>query len=377
MKTKYYLDILNCIITGKSLSEGTVGNISLQELFWFARLNKMLPLISEYLDKWQPATQEEQNLVADWKTMAMQQVFGEHRKLHLVKQLLVKAEQYGVPLLFFKGYQLAELYKSFALRNSSDTDIYVDEKYLERTVSMLQELRYRAATGLDTKNVYTFVFEENGIQVHKIELHVSLFEDALERERIILEGLHMTTPENTVEVLCCGLRLRTLNYTEHIIYQIFHMAKHLCCHGFPARYLSDTVLFMKRYEKEIDWNAVDSVMTQLGYNGFYVQLLSIFVSNLDLPERFLFGKPLCPEEETGELVRDILWFGARSFEEELSDAFYYFEQYIEKLEARAGRLLEEIRYDGTTVPEKVVPLRYQQSEQLKKRMQLLQNLRLI
>ena len=257
MKTKYYLDILNCIITGKSLSEGTVGNISLQELFWFARLNKMLPLISEYLDKWQPATQEEQNLVADWKTMAMQQVFGEHRKLHLVKQLLAEAEKRKIQLIFFKGYLLAGLYKNFALRNSSDTDIFVKEEALQEAVLMLKELQYRPVSELDTKNVYTFVYEENGAVVHKIELHTSLYDDAAGAELEQLNNLQLTAEEHIISVACCGMELKALNHTEHFLYQVVHMVKHFCCHGFPSRYLLDMVLFIRQYESEINWRKIN------------------------------------------------------------------------------------------------------------------------
>ncbi len=377
MKTCYYMDILKCIVNRIAPSEETVGNLSLEEVYKFSGLNKMIPLTADLLTFWKVNTPEEQNLVTSWKAEAMRLVFEEQKKLYLIKQLAEKAEKEKLKPVFFKGYLLAELYQNFALRTSSDTDILITEADRVRTDALLSALGYRPAKELDTKNVYTFVYVEEDEILHKIELHTVLYDDVSEAEQMQLEELRLYVPETLISVKCCGLELRTLPYTEHLIYQLVHMVKHLCCHGFPARYFMDTALFIRRYEKEIHWEKVQKAMECLGYDKFYGQLLSILVREFELPERILDGIRICSEHETEELMQDILRFGARSFGSELSGGFYYFEKYVEKLEAEQGKMLSEIRYDGTTVPLKLVPIQYQQSEQLQNRICLLQKLRLI
>lgn len=377
MKIRYYMDILKCIANETVPSAETVTHLSLQEMCDFSMLNKVLPLAAELLPYWNAHTSEEQKLVANWKAEAMHLVFGEHKKLYLVKQLVAEASKSRLQLVFFKGYLLAELYKNFALRNSSDTDILVNANDLEQAILLLDKLGYQSASELDTKNVYTFVYKEAGMVVHKIELHTALYDDASEAEQKQLKLLCLSEPEKFSSVNCCGMELNTLPCTEHLIYQMIHMVKHLRCHGFPARYLVDTALFIRKYEKEIDWLRVKNAMECLGYDGFYSQMLSILVYNFDLPAGCCCGEKLRAAEETEELLQDILRFGARACGKELSGAFYYFEEYIEKLEEKAGKRLGQIAFDGTTVPLQIVPIEYQQSEQLQKRIRLLQNLSLI
>lgn len=377
MKTKYYVDVLKCILSGTVPSEETANTLSLAELGEFALLNKLVPLTAEFLPLWETKETDARQYAGEWKLGAMQLVFGEQRKLQMTKQLLAEAEKRNLPLIFFKGYLLAELYKNFALRNSSDTDILINEADLEQTALMLKELNYRPVRELDTENVYTFIYEERGMTVHKIELHTSLYEDAVGEEAERLNRLQLTNPECIVSATCCGMKVRTLRHTEHFIYQIFHMVKHLCCHGFPARYLLDTVLFLKKYGKEIEWMKVNNAVKELGYGKFYACLLSVLTKYLELPEEGLPELTVQSEELTGTLLQDILHFGARSYGEELSDAFYYFETYIEKQEAMAGKRLEQITFDGTTVPEALVPVKHQQSEKLKKRIKLLRDMELI
>lgn len=378
MKTTYYMNVLKCITEGRAPSKETVENLSVQELCDFSMLNKIPVLIAELLPYWKVKTEEEQNLVNDWKNEALHLVFEEHKKLQLVKRLLTESEKRRIPLLFFKGYLLAELYKNFTLRNSSDTDILVEKADFERTVLMLQDLNYRPASELDTKNVYTFLYEENGMQIHKIELHTSLYEDADGEELVQLNKLRMTATEHIISVNCCGMEIKTMRQTEHFIYQIFHMVKHFCCHGFPARYLMDTVLFVRKYGNQIDWENVDVAMEQLGYHKFYRHLMMILNRYFDLPvDNIWSSKKGYSTETMEELLQDILGFGARSFGEEVAGAFYYFETYVEKLEKKSRKKIEQIVFDGTLVPEKVVILLFQQSEKLQKRMNLLRKLELI
>lgn len=75
-------------------------------------------------------------------------------------------------------------------------------------------------------------------------------------------------------------------------------------------------------------------------------------------------------EITEELLSDLVHFGMRSKDSELSGQFFYFEQHIEK----NGDAFSEITFDGTTVPYSVVAEKWQNNLILQKRIKLLQNL---
>ncbi len=377
MKTNHSIEILKCILSGTAPSKDAVSAVSLYDLYDFCSLNKLIPLTAGMLSGWQCTTAEEQELVAWWKNEAARLVFLEYKKLSLVKKLTEAAKERGLSLLFFKGYLLSSLYSDFTLRNSSDTDILVKKEQFTKVTALLEELQYIHDASLDTENVYTYLYKEADYTVHKIELHTSLYEDAHGAQLNTLKQLALDSPKRTVLCECCGLQLLTLGHTEHFIYQIFHMVKHLACHGFPARYLSDTVLFIKAHISHIDWGTVAEAMKCLGYSLFYENLCSIMIHYFDAPDCILGSRtPLHPSACNG-LLEDILHFGARGLGDKFSDGFYFFEQYIEMLEQKAGTRLKTISFDGSTVPEKVVPLKIQQNEALQNRIRFLQTLELI
>lgn len=377
MNNTYYVELLNCIITETPPSQDAVSAIPLQKLYDFCSLNKLIPLMANHLSHWPCLSKEDNELVTWWKNEATRLVFLEYRKLSLIKELTKEAKSRGISLLFFKGYQLALLYPNFALRNSSDTDILVDKTQFAQAVALLKELQYTHDDSSDTENVYTFLYKEDGYTVHKIELHTSLYEDACGQQLSCLEGLALDAAEKNISSECCGMQLLTLGHTEHFIYQIFHMVKHLGCHGFPARYLLDTALFVKAYSQKIKWDTVLAAMDKLGYSVFYRMLCSIMIHHFAVPDVLLGGMASFTPAECDGLLTDILHFGARSFGDELSNHFYYFEQYIELLERKNKGPLDTISFDGGTVPAKIVPRKAQESKDLQHRIRLLQKLQLI
>ena len=377
MLTACYIETLRYAAT-QTLSAGEILNdLSLTSLYEFARLNKLIPLTVGISSALQPSSDKEKQLVQYWKSEAASAVFLEYKKLDLIKRIVALADERGISMTFFKGYLLAKLYPDFAMRNSSDTDILVEPAQLNEVFSMLEELGYYHQSDVDTENVYTYIYNEDGFQVHKLEIHTSLFEDLHGAKLEIFESLKLSSPEKNIYEDFCGISLQTLNYTEHLIYQIFHMVKHIVYHGFPARYLIDTALFIKAYYEQIDWAKMNSVMDSLGYSDFCRQLYSILIKYFDVPQSILCGKDACSAEGFNDLLHDILHFGARSYSDKLSHYFFRFARYIEIREEKSGKLFKEITFDGETVPIRIAPLEYQHNKKLQHRISMLQNLKLI
>lgn len=377
LDTKHYMTLLKCIADDAMPPEEVVSAITLEDLYHFASLNKLETLLLPFLSAWKIDTPEDISLTNDWRSNATAKVILEHEKHGRVKRLLEKAKDRNLPLILFKGYVLADLYKDFTYRNSSDTDILIAPEDLPAVKELLTELGYGHADSLDTDGVYTFIQEEGDICVHKIELHTSLFEDAGGKELKTLKALQLSTKETLIPLHCCDLEFYTLGHTQHLIYQVFHMVKHLCYYGLPARYLPDTALFIRKYHDEIDWSTFHKAVETLGYTCFCKKFFSALVHYFELPPDITEGMTLCPLEDIEALLQDVLSFGARSFEEKLGDAFYFFETYIERLESKNGALLADITFDGSIVPEKKVPLKYQRNKKLQCRIELLRQLQLI
>ena len=132
-----YIEIIHCALSNTKPSSEICSRISLFELYDFASLNKLLPMFAKLLQYWPISSKEEQNLVDWWKNETTRLVFLEYNKQTLTKQLLAKANAKELCMVFFKGYILADLYPEFAIRNSSDTDIYVSPSDKASAFSLL------------------------------------------------------------------------------------------------------------------------------------------------------------------------------------------------------------------------------------------------
>lgn len=377
MKNNYYMEILKCALNKTPPSKDAVRAISLSNLYHFAKLNKLIPLFTTILSYWPVTSKEDEDCITYWKDEATHSVFLEYKKFSLIKQLCTLAKERNLSITFFKGYILADLYPNFTLRTSSDTDILIDSSKLTQLFTLLADLHYSHMSELDSEQVYTYVYEEDGYPIHKLEIHTSLFENMHGAQISYLEELALSSPEKNISFSCCGIHLETLNHQEHLIYQIFHMIKHFGCHGFPARYLIDVALFIQKYHTAINWFELENIMNTLGYSVFYRQLITILLNYFDVPKDIFKNMALYSLEEISDLRDDILHFGMRSYPDEISNAFYYFETYIESLECKENKLLDTITFDGNTVPVSIVSLHFQENSDLQKRIHLLRNLRIL
>ncbi len=377
MNPDHYMEVINSSLRNIAPSPEVISIISLEALYEFASLHKLIPLLVTIAEAWPCSFSHHKDLLNHWKSEAAGKVFLEYRKFALVKQLITSAKERNLPLIFFKGYILADLYPSFTMRTSSDTDLLVAPENFARACSLLEELQYIHLSHLDTHNVSTYVYREEGQTLHKIELHTSLFEDMQGRQIDYLNRLALAAPHKNIALASCGTTLVTLGHTEHLIYQLFHLVKHLCFHGLPIRYLLDIALFVQHYKEDIDWQRFNAAMGELGYACFWRHFVSLMEKYFPVPKGICSEEASYSDSRAQALLDDLLHFGMRSQENEISRAFYDFETYVENLEAPVGKRLASIAFDGSTVPADVVPLHLQAHPLLQKRIHLLQNLELI
>lgn len=102
----------------------------------------------------------------------------------------------------------------------------------------------------------------------KIELHDRLWEDYIGELTETLDNLQLTAQDNLISVECFGIPMVTLGYEQHLIYQIFHIAKHFSFEGLPLRYLTDLTLYVNSYAHQINYEHFWLVMEQLKYAVF-------------------------------------------------------------------------------------------------------------
>ena len=215
-----------------------------------------------------------ERVLKDWKEYTFSLGFRQLRMITELKKVLQLAEERGIRLVLFKGLALAELYPEPYMRTSSDVDLLVSEEQRYAAEQLLIELGFEKIEKLSKLHVPTYIVDD-GNRYLKIELHDRLWEDYEGKQADILKEMQLDNPGRLVRQKVLGIDIITLGHTEHLIYQLFHIAKHLFFEGISLRYLVDIMLFIEAHEKEIDFARVRREIAKLHYENFYNAILKI------------------------------------------------------------------------------------------------------
>lgn len=220
-----------------------------------------------------------------------------------LERVLFAAEERGLKLVCFKGYVLAQTYPEWKTRISSDSDIFVYERDRKNAEQLLVDLGYRK----DLKNSKSMVpVYVNKDRNHVIELHFSLWEDYEGVQMEKLEAMRLTDEETLIPVQVGNASAWTLNPTNHLIFQMFHVIKHFAVQGIGTKYLFDTAFFVNAHKQSLDREHFWKCMDQLHYSDFCVCWFALCVQYLNMDDSILCGKELSDLEQKKERLLDDL-----------------------------------------------------------------------
>lgn len=331
---------------------GAVHGFSLQELHELSCINRVCGLVYQIVSDWNVKNEEEEKLLRLWKEEATQDILREYQKIPLLQKVTECAYKSKIPMLFFKGHILADLYPAIGLRPSGDTDIYVDRVYEKQMLEVLHVCGYEQEHRLDKENVLTYYYRQGAMDIHKIELHFSLFEDLKGEDISLLSQMDLTGLEKCVPLVCCGIQTLSMGHTEHLVYQIFHMVKHFVEQGLPMRYMLDVSLFCNRYEEQIDIPYFWDCMEQLGYASFCQCFLFICQNYFKMSEAYMQGRKFESEWLQQAMEEDFLYFGTRRYGQEYAGLFYEYVIESEKsnLQFEREEIFQKVKQLGYEKP---------------------------
>lgn len=213
-------------------------------------------------------------LLNRWQTEAFKKGFRQLASVYELKRVLTEAGSRGIQLVVFKGIAIAALYPEPNMRYTSDADLLVSKEQRDRAEEMLLDLGYKKIDDLSKEHVPTYVFTRNQ-QYMAIELHDQLWEDYEGKQAELLDSLKLDDKDTLIQQMVEGMKITTLGYNEHLVFQIFHMAKHFFFEGIALRYLVDIKLYVDAYFDQIDFDKVRNDLRKLHYEKFYDMILLI------------------------------------------------------------------------------------------------------
>lgn len=272
---KEYFDVLELTRASISGTKATLGSeIDWEELRRLLKRGKLYTIVYRTILNLPVEQQPSDRMLAEWKSYTFTSGFHQLRMMSELKKVLQEAENREIQLISFKGITLATLYPEPYMRISKDVDLLVSEEQRPAAEQMLVELGYEKIEKLSKEHVPTYKVD-SGNRYLKIELHDRLWEDYEGKQADILCNIQLDNPKTLIRQEACGVTVTTLGHSEHLIYQIFHIAKHFFFESISLRYLTDIMLFIKAHVNEIDFDKVRKEIAKLHYENLYDEILKI------------------------------------------------------------------------------------------------------
>lgn len=248
-----------------------------------------------------------------------------------------------------KGSSIARLYKMPETRISSDTDILIDEKDEKKVCAILKEQGYTFEQRPKNDHHLKAYHKIGGL----LEVHVSLH--SIPTSDIILDDeVHYTEP---FMELSDGLY--TLGVNDGLVYLSAHLIKHLINDGTGVRQMMDLLLYMKEYDKAIDWEKYNALMKKLSYYDFICVIKGIGVKFWEMD----FDDAITEGEGMEALLEDCEIGGIFGYGEEERRSFYEAYNRRRSQKSGLGYTLYRIRSGEESVMRKIFP----EAEVIKKR----------
>ncbi len=230
----------------------------------------------------QPPTE----LLEYWKSTVFQRGFRQLASTQELRQLLQAAARQQLFPVVFKGLPLALLYPEPSMRFSSDTDLFITPDQRSSMEQLLTDLGYTKVPEASKEHVPVYSIN-TGSRSLTVELHDCLWEDYTGIQADLLQALDLTRPDTLLTISPFGFPIRTLGYEEHLIYQIFHIAKHFSFEGLNLRFLTDLTLFVNAYKEQIDFTHFWDIMERLNYSVFCGSLFKLCCDYLGMSDSVL------------------------------------------------------------------------------------------
>lgn len=262
MKTQYE-NLL--VLLGNSVNRQQ--NIALTEpVDWgavlsYARFHKILPVILEAASQNSECTAAP--FYGEYLEQATLATVEQTQKTGAFLQLYKRFNDEGVYPLVLKGLVCRLNYGELCdHRASGDEDLLISHADYEKTDRILKEQGFIpdfdgiTATQAKTVREVLYTHPESPL---RIEIHFNAI--GFENDWLApMNELFRYDGSNYREIDCGGIKIRTLNHTEHFLYLICHALKHFTFCGLGIRQITDILLYAKEFGNELNREFITSTL---------------------------------------------------------------------------------------------------------------------
>ncbi len=257
-----------------------------QDIYLILHTGKLTGVVYQNISELHGPYSPDADILNPWKESIFQKGFRQLLSVHELNHVLQEVQKKGLHPIIFKGITLATLYPDPNMRFSSDADILISQQERPAMEALLLEMGYSFVESASKQHVPVYIINQAN-RFLKIELHDCLWEDYTGLQADLLNQLQLSAPETLLHTTACNIPVTTLGYEQHLIYQLFHIAKHFAFEGLPLRYLVDLTLYINAYHDKINPSHFWGIMKKLKYDVFCDAIFKICIHYLGMDPSLL------------------------------------------------------------------------------------------
>ncbi len=181
---------------------------------------------------------------------------------------LQKIKDEGIEVCLLKGASVAALYNEPHSRISSDVDILINPKDEKKVLDILLKNGY----SVEKRSRYDHHTKATHPVGGLLEVHVGLYSRIT--EKAIFSGADMYN-EEWIDSEADGKKFKTLGINDNLNYLTAHYIKHFIKGGSSIRQMMDLLLYLKKYENQIDFEKYNRLLKELKYEKLINAVKSI------------------------------------------------------------------------------------------------------
>ncbi len=282
------LHLLSCAVHSQAPDLGRTYDF--ESIYKLAKVHQVHTIIFPVIAQIKTDAAIDETLFQQWKRNYTVLVSRATQRKVYMAGLLRRLEEKGIGYCILKGESLSGLYGDSVSRISSDVDLWIDsEEEIPTVLNFLAEDGFTVKPNLSESHQTECVHPIYGlIEVHNAVCDETAYKIWFENQIAFDEPFARMTDD-------MGNSFYTLSITDGAIFVTFHFLKHFLSHGCGCRQLTDMLLYLKHYDKEINWDRFNKLFADLRYLEFInlcKQIGNLYFS-MDFPVSDMYDRKLC------------------------------------------------------------------------------------
>lgn len=261
LEKNYIIELLKCSITNATPSTPD-ESLDWDVVFQCGKAHRILPVLYFSIQKLPDEYKRKIDKIKHYELAYKSNLIDDANRENEISIITKELSKNNIDFILLKGTVTKHFYPDTSMRMMNDVDILYRNKTAEDIKKLFEELSYTQTKSTPKDAMYL-----SPNQLVKVEMQQSLLDDGFTDWLKYLDTIWDRCEKKSENEY-------TMTSEDFYIYHIVHMAKHFINGGVGLRHVLDTWV-IKNHFKELDWDYVEKVLTELSLNTFNQQILNL------------------------------------------------------------------------------------------------------